>query len=158
MCKHVLYVLILFPTSSFSITGCPPPTDVWSHVFLKYQSYVSSSCCSIFANLFLFVFIFAIFCYIDCFASHKTEKKMKEREKRKSKEREKERVSDSGQSCPTQGASDKVGVMCVLAVCFDLSFSNAFTMVLYKVLFFDHRTFMAAPPCVFCPTQGVLQP
>ncbi len=104
MCKHVLYVLILFPAFSFSITG-HPPLDIWSHVFSKFRSTkvtFQTHAMVFFQNYFYLLLFFLFSVIMPCFGSHKRKK-----EKRKSKEREKDRVSDSGWRCLTQGPSNK---------------------------------------------------
>ena len=80
MCKHVLYVLILFPASSFSITGCPPH-DVQSHIFLKYEVMFQAHT-AVFLQNYLFIFFFLFSVIFDCFASHTRKRERKEKVKK----------------------------------------------------------------------------
>ncbi len=161
MCKHVLYVLILFPASSFSITGHPPPAEGGGHIFWEFCScYVwFQGRAAVFLQNYFYLFLFFLFSVIfDCFASHKSKKERKEKVKK-----EKERVSDSGWRCPTQGPLNKVGVTCVLG-CIAWTFLFPMHLLWYfRRSIFHHRTLMEPPPretCVRlrgtlkCPTQG----
>ncbi len=85
MCKHMLYVLILFPASSFSITGCPPLHGHLESHFLKVPKlHFKLMPWYFFKIIFIYYYFFLFSVIMPCFASHK---RKKEREEKVKKER-----------------------------------------------------------------------